>query len=120
MRAVLEGGNTGRRLNYNMHIMTTYRIVRGTLSLGTAGTMGVQSGGVMFDDSTCEWRAYLNGSAMENIRPPYADCSLVVDLEGGGELRGACSVVGLDVQQAEVESTADPDKFIEPSIAEAE
>jgi len=43
-----------------------------------------------------------------------------VDLEGGGELRGVCSVVEVDVQQAQVESACQPDQFIEPTIAEAE
>lgn len=100
--------------------MTTYRIVRGTLSLGTAGTWGVQSGGVEFDYPTSGWRAYLNGNDMANLSPPYADCSLTVDLEGGGELRGMCCLVELGGKQAQVESGSDPDQFIEPTLAEAE
>jgi hypothetical protein len=100
--------------------MTTYKIIRGTLSLGAAGTWGVKSGGVMFDFPTSGWRAYLNGIDSANMCPPYADCSLTVDLEGGGELRGVCSVVEVDVQRAQVESACQPDQFIEPTIAEAE
>lgn len=100
--------------------MTTYRIVHGTLSLGTAGTWGVQSGGVMFDYPTSGWRAYLNGSETASLQPPYTDCRLTVDLEGGGQLRGVCSVVEMDVRQAEVESVSEPDQFIEPTIIEAE
>jgi hypothetical protein len=100
--------------------MTTYKIVRGTLSMGTAGTIGVQSGGVMFDFPTNGWRACLSGSELVNMHPPYADCSLTVDLEGGGKLRGVCSVVEIDVLQAQVESPSQPDQFIEPTISEAE
>jgi hypothetical protein len=103
-----------------MHIMTTYKILRGTLSLGAAGTWGVQSGGVVFDYPACGWRAYLNGSETVNMGPPYADCNLTVDLEGGGELRGVCSLVELDVLQAQVESGCQPDEFVEPTIIEAE
>ena len=36
--------------------MTTYKIVRGTLSLGPAGMWGVQSGGVIFDYPLSGWR----------------------------------------------------------------
>jgi hypothetical protein len=100
--------------------MTTYKIVRGTLSLGPAGTWGVQSGGVMFDYPLSGWRACLNGSEMVNMSPPIAECNLTVDLEGGGELRGVCSLVELDVRQAQVESTCQPDRFIEPTLGEAE
>ena len=99
--------------------MTTYKIVRGTLSLGTAGTWGVQSGGVMFDYPTNGWRAYLKGNDLANMQR-YEECNLTVDLEGGGQLRGLCSVVDVDVRQAEVESGCEPDQFIEPTITEAE
>jgi hypothetical protein len=100
--------------------MTTYKIVRGTLSLGTAGTWGVQSGGVMFDYPTSGWRAYLKGNDLATIRAPFDDCNLDVELEGGGTLQGVCSVVDVDVRQAEVESGCQPDQFIEPTITEAE
>lgn len=100
--------------------MTTYRIVGGTLSLGPAGTWGVESGGVEFDFVSSGWRAFLNVNHLADVRPPYSDCSLTVDLEGGGELRGCCSVVEVGGTQAEVESGCDPDEFIEPVTAEAE
>jgi hypothetical protein len=103
-----------------MLIMTTYRIVRGTLSLGAAGTWGVQSGGVVFDYPASGWRAYLSGNEMVNMGPLYAECKLAVDLEGGGELRGVCSLIELDIRQAQVESGCQPDEFIEPTIIEAE
>jgi len=101
-------------------VMTTYRIVRGTLSLGTAGTWGVQAGGVMFDYPTSGWRAYLSGTELSNMHPPYAECRLAVELEGGGKLRGVCSVVETNIQQAQVESACEPDQFIEPVSTEAE
>ena len=100
--------------------MTTYRIVGGTLSLGPAGTLGVQSGGVVLEYATSGWRAFLNVSEMSDLCPPYSDCNLAVDLEGGGELRGCCSVVEVGSMQAQVESGCDPDQFVEPSIGEAE
>ena len=74
----------------------------------------------MFDFPTSGWRAYLNGSQLVNVCPPCADCSLTVDLEGGGTLKGTCSVVEVDVWQAQVESGCQPDQFVEPSIIEAE
>jgi hypothetical protein len=43
-----------------------------------------------------------------------------VDLEGGGTLQGTCSVVEVDVWQAQVESGCQPEQFVEPSIIEAE
>jgi hypothetical protein len=101
--------------------MTTYKIVRGTLSLGTAGTTwGVQSGGVMFDFPTNGWRACLRGNDLVGMHLPYGECNLTVDLEGGGKLRGMCSVVEVDVRQAQVESGSEPDHFEEPTIIEAE
>jgi hypothetical protein len=100
--------------------MITYRIVRGTLSVGTAGTLGIESGGVMFDFPASGWRAYLNGSDMRSLTEPFEKCSLTVDLEGGGELRGACSVVELGLGEAQVESDCQPEQFVEPTIAEAD
>ena len=100
--------------------MTTYRIVGGTISVGTAGTWGIQSGGVMFDYPGTGWRAYLNGNDMANINQPYKDCRITVDLEGGGALRGVCSFTTLAGGEAQVESDCQPDQFIEPSLAEAD
>jgi hypothetical protein len=101
--------------------MTTYKIVRGTLSLGTAGTtLGVQSGGVMFDFPTNGWRACLKGNDLADLQLSHEECSLAVDLEGGGKLRGMCSVVEVEARQAQVESGSEPDQFVEPTIIEAE
>src|SRR4051812_35155246 len=99
--------------------MTAYRIVRGTLSIGTAGTWGVQSGGVELDYPT-GWKACLNGSNLANMSAPYSDCTLAVDLEGGGQLRGSCSVIELEPQQIQVQSDGEPAGFVQPTCAEAD
>lgn len=74
----------------------------------------------MFDFPTNGWRAYLKGNDLVDMRLPCEECNLTVDLEGGGKLRGTCSVVEVDVRQAQVESGSEPDQFVEPTITEAE
>jgi hypothetical protein len=72
----------------------------------------------MFDYPSLGWRAYLHGSDIAKIGKPNAECSLTVDLEGGGELKGVCSVIELGAGEAEVESNCLPEQFVEPTIAE--
>ena len=97
--------------------MTAYRIVRGTLCQGAAGTWGVLAGGVELDYPT-SWRASLTGSKIRNISVSGEDCTLNLDLEGGGQLRGLCSVVDLTLEEVQVESHCEPTEFVEPIAAE--
>jgi hypothetical protein len=100
--------------------MTAYRIVQGTLLLGPALTWAVRSGGVVFDEADTQWRAYLDGANTITSCPPLQECSLTVDLEGGGQLRGACCVVELDAEHAQVKSDCLPEQFLEPACGEAD
>ena len=99
--------------------MTAYRIVRGTLCQGTTGSWGIQSGGIELEYPT-GWHACLTGSNLSNTFARDQDCTLDVYLEGGGQLRGVCSVVKLDTEEVEVESDGEPADFVEPFSAEPE
>lgn len=100
-------------------IMTAYRIVRGTLCQGTTGRWGIQSGGIELEYPT-GWRACLTGNNLANTFARDQNCTLDVDLEGGGQLRGVCSVVKLDREGLEVEADCEPSEFVEPIGAEPE
>lgn len=99
--------------------MTAYRIVRGTLRQGTTGPWGIQSGGIELEYPT-GWHACLNGRNLSNTFARDQDCTLDVDLEGGGQLRGVCSLVELDSEGVQVASDGEPAEFVEPFSSEPE
>ena len=98
--------------------MTAYKIVRGTLSHASSSTWGVLSGCVEMEWPT-QWRAFLMGSDQGNITLFGNECTLNVDLEGGGELHGNCSVVERNAERIKVEC-AGPVDFVEPVDYEAD
>jgi len=66
-----------------------------------------------------EWRAFLMGSGEGNSSLLENDCTLNVDLEGGGELHGNCSVVERDAERVKVKCSG-PVDFVEPVDCEAD
>ena len=97
--------------------MTAYRIVRGTLCQGALGPWGIQSGGIELEYPT-GWRAWLTGNNRSNTFATDQDCTLDVDLEGGGHVSGVCSVVSLDLDEVQVECDGEPTDFVEPISSE--
>jgi hypothetical protein len=81
----------------------------------------VKSGGIVFDPPSPGWLGYLDGNDFVKESPPVeADGDLEVKLEGGGRLRGCCSVFTNDDAHTCVSARLEPEEFVEPPVSEAD